>query len=66
MHIEVETQNVNGQVTALGGAGPFTLVVDRSVEGGGLASTVANCSILRAPDVSQMISSAMRAQLASN
>ncbi|MDQ3910586.1 MAG: OsmC family protein [Actinomycetota bacterium] len=35
MHIEVETQNVNGQVTALGSAGPFTLVVDRPVEGGG-------------------------------
>ena len=35
MHIEVETQNVDGQVTALGSAGPFTLVVDRPVEGGG-------------------------------
>jgi hypothetical protein len=35
MHIEVETQNVEGQVTALGSAGPFTLVVDRPVEGGG-------------------------------
>ena len=35
MHTEVETQNVNGQVTALGSAGPFTLVVDRPVEGGG-------------------------------
>ena len=36
MHIEVETQNVDGQVTALlGSAGPFTLVVDRPVERGG-------------------------------
>jgi uncharacterized OsmC-like protein len=35
MHIEVETQNVDGQVTALGSAGSFTLVVDRPVEGGG-------------------------------
>src|SRR5918998_4553033 len=35
MHVEVETQNVDGQVTALGSAGPFTLVVDRPVEGGG-------------------------------
>jgi putative redox protein len=35
MHIEVETCNVDGQVTALGSAGPFTLVVDRPVEGGG-------------------------------
>src|SRR5918998_588450 len=35
MRIEVETRNVDGQVTALGSAGPFTLVVDRPVEGGG-------------------------------
>jgi putative redox protein len=35
MHIEVETENVDGQVTALGSAGPFTLVVDRPAEGGG-------------------------------
>jgi putative redox protein len=35
VHIEVETRNVGGQVTALGSAGPFTLVVDRPVEGGG-------------------------------
>ncbi len=35
MHIEVETRNVKGRVTALGSAGPFTLVVDRPVEGGG-------------------------------
>ena len=35
MHIEVETRNVDGKVTALGSAGPFTLVVDRPEEGGG-------------------------------
>ena len=35
MHIEVDTQNVDGKVTALGSAGPFTLVVDRPAEGGG-------------------------------
>ena len=35
MHIEVETRNVDGQVTALGTAGTFTLVVDRPTEGGG-------------------------------
>jgi len=35
MHFEVETRNVDGRVTALGTAGPFTLVVDRPVEGGG-------------------------------
>ena len=35
MRIEVETNNVNGKVSALGSAGPFTLVVDRPVEGGG-------------------------------
>ena len=35
MHIEVETRNVDGRVTSLGTAGPFTLVVDRPVEGGG-------------------------------
>ena len=28
MHIEVETQNIDGEVTALGSAGPFSLVVD--------------------------------------
>lgn len=31
----VETRNVAGQVTALGSAGPFTLVVDRPAEAGG-------------------------------
>ena len=35
MHIEVETRNVEGQVTSLGTAEPFTLVVDRPAEGGG-------------------------------
>ena len=35
MHIEVETQNIDGEVTALGSAGPFTLVADRPAEGGG-------------------------------
>jgi hypothetical protein len=68
MHIEVETQNVDGQVTALGSAGPFTLVVDRPVEGGveGLASTADNCYSLRWPDASPMTSSAMGARPASN
>jgi putative redox protein len=36
VHIEVETRNVEGQVTSLGTAEPFTLVVDRPAEGGGL------------------------------
>jgi uncharacterized OsmC-like protein len=31
----VETRTLRGQVTALGSAGPFTLVVDRPVEAGG-------------------------------
>jgi putative redox protein len=35
MRIEVETRNVDGQVTSVGSAGPFTLVVDRPAEGGG-------------------------------
>jgi putative redox protein len=35
MHIEVETRNVDGQVTSLGTAETFTLVVDRPTEGGG-------------------------------
>jgi uncharacterized OsmC-like protein len=35
MRIEVETRNVDRQVTALGTADQFTLVVDRPVEGGG-------------------------------
>jgi putative redox protein len=35
MHIEVETRNVDGQVTSLGMAEQFTLVVDRPTEGGG-------------------------------
>ena len=35
MRIEVQTRNVDRQVTALGTAEQFTLVVDRPVEGGG-------------------------------
>jgi putative redox protein len=35
VHIEVSTRNVDGQVTYLGSAGPFSLVVDRPTEGGG-------------------------------
>jgi uncharacterized OsmC-like protein len=35
MQFEVETQNIDSEVTALGSAGPFTLVVDRPAEGGG-------------------------------
>jgi putative redox protein len=35
MRVEVETRNVDGQVTALGTAEHFTLVVDRPVEAGG-------------------------------
>jgi uncharacterized OsmC-like protein len=31
----VELQNIDGAPTAIGSAGPFTLVVDRPVEGGG-------------------------------
>ena len=57
MHIEVETRNVDGQVTSLGSAEPFTLVVDRPTEGGveALALTVGNCSILQLPGASRMI-----------
>lgn len=32
---EVETVSVDGGTTALGSGGPFTLVVDRPIEGGG-------------------------------
>ena len=35
MGVEVETINVDGRATALGSAGPFTLVVDRPVDAGG-------------------------------
>lgn len=35
MSIDVETISVDGRTTALGSAGPFTLVVDRPKEGGG-------------------------------
>jgi uncharacterized OsmC-like protein len=31
----VETRTVSGQVTALGSAGPFTVVIDRPAEAGG-------------------------------
>lgn len=31
----VETRNIDGQATALGAAGPFTLVVDRPADAGG-------------------------------
>ena len=33
--VEVETRNVEGQPTAIGSAGPFTVIFDRPVEGGG-------------------------------
>jgi len=32
---DVEVRNVHGQVTAVGAAGPYTVVVDRPVAGGG-------------------------------
>jgi organic hydroperoxide reductase OsmC/OhrA len=35
VHIEAETRNLDGQVTSLGMAEQFTLVVDRPTEGGG-------------------------------
>jgi putative redox protein len=35
MPIKVETRNVSGQVTAIGAADSFTLVVDRPVDAGG-------------------------------
>jgi uncharacterized OsmC-like protein len=35
MPLEVETRNLTGQVTALGSAAQFTLVVDRPAEAGG-------------------------------
>jgi organic hydroperoxide reductase OsmC/OhrA len=35
MGYEVETISVDGRVTALGSAGPYTLVVDRPLEAGG-------------------------------
>lgn len=33
--IEVEVQNVGGRTTAVGSAGPYTLVVDRPIDDGG-------------------------------
>ena len=35
MGFEVEVRNIDGQVTALGSAGPHTVVVDRPAEAGG-------------------------------
>ena len=35
MTFEVEVRNVDGAVTALGAAGPFTLVVDSPATSGG-------------------------------
>jgi putative redox protein len=35
MPFEVEFRNVAGQATAIGSAGPYTLVVDRPADGGG-------------------------------
>jgi organic hydroperoxide reductase OsmC/OhrA len=35
MGFEVETISVDGRTTAVGSAGPFTLIVDRPVEAGG-------------------------------
>jgi uncharacterized OsmC-like protein len=35
MPIQVATENLTGQVTAIGSAGAFTLIVDRPVETGG-------------------------------
>lgn len=35
MGIEVETRNIEGIATAIGSAGPYTLVVDRPRDGGG-------------------------------
>jgi hypothetical protein len=60
MHIEVETRNVDGQVTSLGTAEPFTLVVDRPTEGGAeaWASTAGNCCTSRLPGAARMTSSA--------
>ncbi len=68
MHIEVETRNVDGQVTSLGTAKPFTLVVDRPTEGGveGWVVTVGNCCILQLPGASRMTSSARLGRPASN
>jgi putative redox protein len=59
MHVEVETRNVGGQVMALGSAGPYTLVIDRPVEGGGggLGSTAGSFCTSLSRVVSPMISS---------
>jgi uncharacterized OsmC-like protein len=36
MPFQVEFRNVDGETAAVGSAGPYTLVVDRPVDGGGL------------------------------
>ena len=36
MPFQVEFRNVDGEAAAIGSAGPYTLVVDRPVDGGGL------------------------------
>jgi hypothetical protein len=68
MHIEVETRNVDGQVTSLNTAESFTLVVDRPAEGGAeaWALTGGNCCILRLPGASRMVCSERLGRLASN
>lgn len=35
MGVEVEFRNVGGNATAIGSAGPYTLVVDHPADGGG-------------------------------
>lgn len=35
MPFEVETQSLNGQATAVGAAGPYTVVIDRPADAGG-------------------------------
>ena len=45
MSFEVEVRNVDGAVTALGAAGPFTLVVDSPAASGGATSTGISYSV---------------------
>lgn len=69
MRIEVETRNMDGQVTSLGSAEPFTLGVDRPIEGGGgglgfdggqlLYLAVAGC--ISRQRIAEVLISAMRA-----
>jgi putative redox protein len=35
MPLEVETRSLDGQATAIGAAGPYTVVIDRPAESGG-------------------------------